>query len=67
MCFKKVNQRNRLIFRNIHFLGENLRAAIDEKGLSRSLFVNKGDNFRCEGFALPLRYTDQVVHGLARV
>ena len=41
--------RNRFSFRNVQFLGENLRTPIDEKGLSSRLFVNSGDNFRNEG------------------
>ena len=49
MCLRKVSHRNRLTFRNVQFLGENLRTPIDKKGLSSCLFVNRGDNLRCEG------------------
>lgn len=44
VCFCKMRQRNRFGFRYIQFLGENLRAPINEEGLPSRLFVNSSYN-----------------------
>ena len=40
MCCRKVFHRNGLGFRDVQFLGENLRESVNKHGLSGSLFVN---------------------------
>ena len=49
MCRRKMWHGNRLGFRDVKFLCENLCETVDEHGLPCSLLINRCDNFGCEG------------------
>ena len=47
----KVRPLDRLIFRDVHLLGQNLCESVSEEWLSGSLSMNVFNNFRGEGLA----------------
>ena len=51
VCFREVSYRNCLNFGDVQFRGENLRGAVDKKGLPGGLCVNSLHDFRREGLS----------------
>ena len=48
MCCCKVRHLDRLIFRDVHLLGKNLRKSVDEERLPGSLLMECFNDFVCE-------------------